>query len=469
MRGLDDHGEPLHLQPRVAAGCARALWLGLALPSSAAAGDVLEVELQLTLDNPPHAAADAADAAPSAAATTVASSLSLRLAGARVDDLGDAQRWRLSRLRWLDSSLGHTQLPPAPFGPVSYVAGRGLRGAQTPDGAAAPGGGGDDGGGGGAPTSAGGGLVLTATMGAMAVDPGGLPSQLHAGRRAAASADDAAAGGVGGASGGGGSAGGGEGGGHGVPLLQSPLELVVTRKQPAAAAAPIAGGAPAGGAPATAAAAPPVRWRAGAGAQVERATADRVRWRAVSTSEDGSLRMEVRGEWSFDAQAVIAVELAAVGRDGVELQARSRPRVAPCLPPLAPAPRTRPGLCISAALTPPPPAPTPAGRGAAFASAPRGRPLPHGLRPRRSPPRRAHAAPVAVGRGPGQLHGLAGQRRGRRASWFAKRGRVPCREAAAHQARVVPSKAEAAPIEPTAWPGSKPWPLELASVGSHDE
>ena len=79
---------------------------------------------------PGPAAAAAATAAAAARTTTVVSTVRLKFAGERLDDLGDAQRWRLSRLRWLDSGLGHTALPPAPFGPVSYVAGHGLRGAQ---------------------------------------------------------------------------------------------------------------------------------------------------------------------------------------------------------------------------------------------------------------------------------------------------------------------------------------------------
>ena len=94
---------------------------------------------------PPPGPATAAAAAAAARTTTVVSTVRLKFAGERLDDLGDAQRWRLSRLRWLDSGLGHTALPPAPFGPVSYVAGHGLRGAQR----AARGGGGSGGGGGG--------------------------------------------------------------------------------------------------------------------------------------------------------------------------------------------------------------------------------------------------------------------------------------------------------------------------------
>ena len=94
MHGRDEHGAPLHLEPQIKAGCARALWHGLSLPSGAAAGDVLEVTLHLTLapaTSPPAALAGART-------TTVVSTARLKFAGERVDDLGDAQRWRLSRL-----------------------------------------------------------------------------------------------------------------------------------------------------------------------------------------------------------------------------------------------------------------------------------------------------------------------------------------------------------------------------------
>jgi hypothetical protein len=38
-----------------------------------------------------------------------------------VTDAGDSRRWRLSRLRWLDSTAGSTPALPKPFVPVSAV------------------------------------------------------------------------------------------------------------------------------------------------------------------------------------------------------------------------------------------------------------------------------------------------------------------------------------------------------------
>ena len=332
LRGTTEHGEPLALAPLVRAGCARTLWFGMALPSGAAAGDVMDVQLQLHLAQPTHADDAHAQAGNSASATsafelaatataTATSWLRLRFSGEPLEDLGDAHRWRLSRLRWLDSTLGHTALPPAPFGPVTYVSGRGLRGAQRPEGRAA------------------GGLVLTATMGSMLVGSDGLPTQLHAGRPATASSDATKDGGLHGGSGGGsgGARGGGVGvdgladgvGQHGTPVLESPLELVVTKRvagyrpphqqQQATAegqqqhqrhAEPMA---------------VPVRWRSdgesesGGGVRVQQATAEKVRWSSGSTSEDGSLRMSVWGTWWFDAQAQLSVTLTAVAGSDVEI------------------------------------------------------------------------------------------------------------------------------------------------------
>ena len=50
---------------------------------------------------------------------SVMSSLLLTVSGARLDDHGDARRWRLSRLRWLDSTAGAEPAVPHPFTSVA--------------------------------------------------------------------------------------------------------------------------------------------------------------------------------------------------------------------------------------------------------------------------------------------------------------------------------------------------------------
>ena len=252
LNGTSAHGEPLRLAPwRVRAGCVRALWFGVALPKDVAPGDVLDVELELRLQ---------LARAPSGSRESGRVKLRLEIAGVPLDDQGDAQRWRLSRLRWLDSTLGHGAVPPAPFGRVraSRVKGH---------------------------------IVLRATMGSMVVGASGLPSQLLAGRRTRASVAAAA-----------------------TELLESPMRMIVRRRGDSNApgvSKPVRWRRPTTAAGTTAA----------VEAVAVRATTDeRIEWGCARLSEDGSLRMAVAGTWWFDAQAQLSVTLTAVGGKDVEVE-----------------------------------------------------------------------------------------------------------------------------------------------------
>ena len=171
LHGTGHSGEPVEMRPLVRAGCARSLWLGMQVPASIpphvkhrldgdTVGDtlgatassraddeddeaVLELRVRLTLE-----AIYADDAVAAAAAALMRSAnasggggdgggggggggggprdvhthLRLTLSGPPLGDNGDARRWRLSRLRWLDSTLGTSPQVPAPFEPVSATA-----------------------------------------------------------------------------------------------------------------------------------------------------------------------------------------------------------------------------------------------------------------------------------------------------------------------------------------------------------
>ena len=160
-----------HTRPQVRAGCTRSLWFGIQLPrafpsvspspaspasvhgAKAAAGadngggndpQLLELRVRLRLAPEGHAidaatahaaAAKASfarglvpeqlEAAPThaagagAAGRTVSTRLRLTMSGPPVGDSGDSRRWRLSRLRWLDSTAGATRALPHPFTPVA--------------------------------------------------------------------------------------------------------------------------------------------------------------------------------------------------------------------------------------------------------------------------------------------------------------------------------------------------------------
>ena len=228
--GVGYDGVRIRMQPLVRRGCVRSLWLGVQLPSgqvadgarrrgpldfeSSASGRAaaaqalsstleLSVRLRLRTESPStsSAAADAdafASSVPSSSGAVgaagpdgaaavpppadeaeVLTRLHLSLQGPSVTDAGDSRRWRLSRLRWLDSTAGSTPALPQPFVPVSAVSiepgGEGTlekvaawvdAGIGTILGTAHT-----------APA-----LMLGALMGGLEIGSGGLPTQLFAGR-----------------------------------------------------------------------------------------------------------------------------------------------------------------------------------------------------------------------------------------------------------------------------------------------
>ena len=131
LGGIGHDGKPMTIEPNVRSGCARSLWFGLDVPDAPAAADddheapTLEVSMKLLLR------ARAADSVAAAAASrlheradlfygtrSVRFDLRLSVRGARLEDKGDSRRWRLSRLRWLDSTRGAEPAVPYPFTPV---------------------------------------------------------------------------------------------------------------------------------------------------------------------------------------------------------------------------------------------------------------------------------------------------------------------------------------------------------------
>ena len=334
VRGVGHRGEHIKMRPLVRSGCVRSLWFGVqvpsALPASIADGEegTLEVRLRLTLqariEDSVVAAASAAMRGPgkgnasSLAARSVYTHLRLSVGGPALTDRGDSRHWRLSRLRWLDSTAGTEPALPAPFIPVSSlpsISGPSSVLAKSVDaveGALAkahamaisiatgnpirlkPGGGG----GGGAADADGRrpGLTFGALMGRMEVGENGLPLQLYAGIRS-----------VQGGGGGSSSRGGGSGmAGH--ALLDEPIAFAVRMRRaghrtdelvtwkvtrPAAA---LAGGRRFSAAPLTAA---------------EPTAAEVARWSAGLVSSSGELKLDVSGEWWFDSQAMITATLSA--------------------------------------------------------------------------------------------------------------------------------------------------------------
>ena len=131
-----------------------------------------------------------------------------------------------------------------------------------------------------------GGPTLAATMGEMALGADGLPTQLYAGAGTAGAAPLRARGGR-------------------LALLAAPIALNVhVRHHPGVGAQP-------------------VRWVVEQPAAIVGAPSQQsARWAASLASADGALRLGVRGEWQFDAQAFLELTLSAtrdVALDDVEL------------------------------------------------------------------------------------------------------------------------------------------------------
>ena len=309
LRGVSHTGSPLRLKPDVQKGCVRDLWFGLQLPLSLATFEGGAAPPQEAVDNPAslpqeskgypvdfHAPTRAqrrsgvglqieigldivevatapTPFAPAKAAAyrRLTSRLNLTIGGNPVASSGDGQLWRLSRLRWLDSVLGHAadEPPPAPFIPVEAAIKNNF-------------------------------LALVARMGRARIGPAGLPEQLYAGPQ------------------------------HRTPLLSSAISvetIVATRARKRANAVAFAvqdtaqrrdreRKAAANHRPAHLI---PVQWRVLHPLELikqpngKRSSARRADWRAAMETVDGSVRMVVRG--SFMCAAPLCIWISSLPSD----------------------------------------------------------------------------------------------------------------------------------------------------------
>lgn len=102
LGGVDFLGQPFNKALRVEQGKLQALWIGVDVPKSAAGDYKGKVTVK--------------DAASRASQTV---ELKLTVAGKVLDDHGDSDSWRLSRLRWLDSNIGlDDNVVTRPFLPI---------------------------------------------------------------------------------------------------------------------------------------------------------------------------------------------------------------------------------------------------------------------------------------------------------------------------------------------------------------
>lgn len=86
--GTDCMGEPLRKRVGVPVGCVQALWIGVTVPADAQGAYTGTITVS------------------AAGSGQQMLALALEISGEPVEDCGDADAWRLSRLRWLNSSLG---------------------------------------------------------------------------------------------------------------------------------------------------------------------------------------------------------------------------------------------------------------------------------------------------------------------------------------------------------------------------
>ncbi len=100
LSGIDWLGRPMRKNFSVAVGKVRPLWIGLQIPKDAKGKYVGEIKVK------PKGLEE----------TTV--KLELTVEGEPIEDFGDGDNWRLSRLRWLDSTLGLEDEVVPPFTPL---------------------------------------------------------------------------------------------------------------------------------------------------------------------------------------------------------------------------------------------------------------------------------------------------------------------------------------------------------------
>ena len=101
LGGIDEGGQPFENKFEVEQGKVRALWFGVQIPIDAAAG-----EYESTLNIIPKGA-------PASELL-----LCLKITEQVLEDAGDSELWRHSRLRWLDSTLGLDDEVVTPYTPL---------------------------------------------------------------------------------------------------------------------------------------------------------------------------------------------------------------------------------------------------------------------------------------------------------------------------------------------------------------
>lgn len=100
--GTDTNGKPFRKSLPVAKGAVQPLWIGIDVPPTAQGVYKGKAIIKEANRNP------------------VEISVALTVQGAPIEHQGDNDGWRKGRLRWLNSTLGNTEEPTAPYIPVTY-------------------------------------------------------------------------------------------------------------------------------------------------------------------------------------------------------------------------------------------------------------------------------------------------------------------------------------------------------------
>jgi hypothetical protein len=100
LGGIDTEGRPFKKEMNIPKGGVQALWIGMDIP--ALASGTYNGKVTVKADN----------------AKAVEISYSVTIKGEPVENHGDNEGWRKTRLRWLDSKIGNEEEPVAPYIPV---------------------------------------------------------------------------------------------------------------------------------------------------------------------------------------------------------------------------------------------------------------------------------------------------------------------------------------------------------------
>jgi len=103
ITGVDPDGNPFTRDINIPQGQVQALWLGIDIPEKIDPG-LYEGTIQVIPDN----------------AAPVEIKLNLKVTNKVLDDRGDSEPWRHSRLRWLNSTLGIDDEPVNPYQEIEY-------------------------------------------------------------------------------------------------------------------------------------------------------------------------------------------------------------------------------------------------------------------------------------------------------------------------------------------------------------